>query len=283
MSYKKARSYFPVLSLLALSGCFTQQQVAEVEDKSGNYYGKTPIKAVMSPKQLSSNSSYGDNQISIKPLSPIESERSEHTQDAKNENYLDAGKVRPKENKYVDQKPKEAPTEKLDAYEAQNEQASDTTDLTYDPQQTSLADDTAKTKASVASTFKTKTPLNSSNFIWPINGEVLSHYGKNGNKSNEGINISAPAGTIINAAADGKVIYVGKKIEGYGNLMIVKHTGDYMTAYAHLQDVLTEKGSEVKKGESIATVGKTGGVSTPQLHFSVRKGKKTIDPEGSIG
>lgn len=282
MTYNKVIKCLPVLSLLALSGCFTQQQVAEVEDKSSNYYGKNSVRAVTSHKQLSSNSSYSDNQISIKPLSPIQTEStSDNSHETSTENYLDSGKVRPKENKYVDQKPKEKAIEKLDAYEDQKEQSSDTADLTYDSHQSSLTDDMSKSP--VISTFKTKTPLSSSNFIWPVNGEVLSHYGKNGNKSNEGINIAAPTGTIINAAADGKVIYVGKKIEGYGNLMIVKHSGDYMTAYAHLQDVLAEKGSEVKKGESIATVGKTGGVSTPQLHFSVRKGKKTIDPEGSIG
>lgn len=281
MNYKKAKSYFPVLSLLALSGCFTQQQVAEVEDKSSNFYGKNQIKPVMSPKQLPSNSSYSENQISMKPLSPIQSESV--VQENNNDNYLDSNKVRPKENKYVDQKPKDSTAAKFDAYEVQNEQNSDMSDLTYDSQQASLADDISKTKASVVSTFRTKTPLNNANFIWPLNGEVLSHFGKNGNKSNEGVNIAAPAGTIINAAADGKVIYVGKKIEGYGNLMIVKHSGDYMTAYAHLQDVLAEKGTEVKKGESIATVGRTGGVATPQLHFSVRKGKKTIDPEASIG
>ena len=75
---------------------------------------------------------------------------------------------------------------------------------------------------------------------------------------------------------------IGNNIEGYGNMIIVKHSGDYMTAYSHVQDILVERGKQVKKGESIATVGQTGNISLPQLHFSVRKGKKTINPEGSV-
>lgn len=128
--------------------------------------------------------------------------------------------------------------------------------------------------------FHSLSPLNRKSFVWPVKGDVTSRYGKKGNKFNEGINIAAPAGTIVNSAASGKVIYIGKNIEGYGNLVIVKHKEDgIMTAYAHLQDIMVNKGSEVSRGEGIATIGETGSVKNPQLHFSVRKGKKTIDPE----
>jgi len=76
-----------------------------------------------------------------------------------------------------------------------------------------------------------------------------------------------------------KVVYIGNNVEGYGNLLIIRHEGDIMTAYAHLKDIVVERGAQVKRGESIGSVGQVGNVKEPQLHFSIRKGKKTIDPE----
>ncbi|WHQ46407.1 MAG: M23 family metallopeptidase [Candidatus Midichloria sp.] len=130
--------------------------------------------------------------------------------------------------------------------------------------------------------FKYATPLNSKQFIWPVEGKVLSRYGKSGNSFNEGINIAAPLGTVVRAVADGKVIYVGKEPKVYGNLIIIKHRGNYLTAYAHNDKISVKKGAKVKQGQPIATIGKTGAVTIPQLHFSMRKDKKTINPEASF-
>ena len=127
--------------------------------------------------------------------------------------------------------------------------------------------------------FKNATPLNSKQFIWPVSGKVLSRYGKSGQSFNEGINIAAPLGTVVRAAADGEVMYVGKEPKVYGNLVIIKHAGNYLTAYAHNDKINVKKGVKVKQGQPIATIGKTGAVSIPQLHFSMRKDKKTIDPD----
>ena len=128
--------------------------------------------------------------------------------------------------------------------------------------------------------FHSKTPLNSSQFIWPVEGKVLAHYGKSATGFNEGISIAAPLGTIVKAAGDGEVLYVGKEPKVYGNLIILKHKKNYLTAYAHLDKIIVQKGAKISIGQSIGAVGKTGSVSTPQLHFTIRKDKKTINPEG---
>jgi murein DD-endopeptidase MepM/ murein hydrolase activator NlpD len=132
------------------------------------------------------------------------------------------------------------------------------------------------------SQLKLFTPLGDKRFEWPVQGPVLSQYGKANGRFNEGINIAAPLGTPVSAAANGEVIYIGSELSGYGQLVIIKHEDDYMTAYAHNQNINVKRGQKVKKGIKIATVGTTGGVSTPQLHFSIRKGRKTIDPDKKV-
>jgi murein DD-endopeptidase MepM/ murein hydrolase activator NlpD len=127
--------------------------------------------------------------------------------------------------------------------------------------------------------FLIDNPLSSPKFQWPVKGKVIARYGKNGNKFNEGVNIAAASGTLVHAAGDGKAVYIGNNIEGYGNLIIIKHEGQYMTAYAHLNDISVERGTHIKKGDVIGIVGQSGNVPEPQLHFSIRKGKKTINPE----
>ena len=129
--------------------------------------------------------------------------------------------------------------------------------------------------------FKTKTPLNSRNFIWPLYGKVIRHYSNKSGDFDKSIAIAAVQGTSIKAAGNGRVIYVGKP-DVYGNLVILDHDDGYMTAYAHNSKILVKKGQNVKKGEVIAKVGSTGKAKTPQLQFSIRKGKKTIDPEAPL-
>ena len=91
--------------------------------------------------------------------------------------------------------------------------------------------------------------------------------------------ISGAFGTNVISSEDGKVIYSGNEIPGYGNLVLIKHSKNWITAYAHLKKIEYEKGSFVKKGEVIGKVGQTGNVSIPQLHFEIRKGKKAMDPK----
>ena len=96
---------------------------------------------------------------------------------------------------------------------------------------------------------------------------------------NDGINISASRGTPVLAAENGVVAYAGNELRGFGNLLLIKHSGGWVTAYAHNETLLVRRGQKVKKGQVIAKVGSTGAVSSPQLHFELRKGKRAINPE----
>lgn len=116
-------------------------------------------------------------------------------------------------------------------------------------------------------------------FLWPVRGRVLVGFGpRGGGLHNDGINIAAREGTPIRAAAAGVVAYAGNELQGFGNLLLIRHPGDVMTAYAHASTILVKRGETVRRGQVIARVGHTGNVSTPQLHFEVRRHDKPVDP-----
>lgn len=116
-------------------------------------------------------------------------------------------------------------------------------------------------------------------FDWPVKGTVISGYGNLGSgRKNDGINIKAALGTNVKAADAGTVAYAGNELKGFGNLILIKHPDGWITAYAHNDRLFVKKGQKVKRGEKIATVGSTGSVTTPQLHFEVRSGKKAVNP-----
>ncbi len=126
---------------------------------------------------------------------------------------------------------------------------------------------------------KTVSVYRKSKFIWPVKGRVVSNFGVVGKgRKNDGINIQAAIGTNVKAADKGIVAYAGNELKGFGNLVLIKHADGYITAYAHNDRLYVKKGQKVLRGEKIATVGKTGSVKTPQLHFEVRAGKKAVNP-----
>ena len=119
--------------------------------------------------------------------------------------------------------------------------------------------------------------------IWPVQGPVLSAYGPKGQGvNNDGVNIGAPKGAPVVAAANGIVVYAGNEMKGFGNLVLIRHEGGWVTAYAYLDRVLVSKDAVVAQGDMIGTVGKSGNISTPQLHFETRQGGKAVDPNGVI-
>ena len=114
---------------------------------------------------------------------------------------------------------------------------------------------------------------------WPVRGKVISAFGpKTNGLKNEGINIAVPEGTSVRAADAGVIAYAGNELKGYGNLVLIRHENGYVTAYAHAKELFVKRGDTVKRGDVIAKAGQTGSVSSPQLHFEVRKGATALDP-----
>ncbi|MBR1600739.1 MAG: M23 family metallopeptidase [Alphaproteobacteria bacterium] len=136
------------------------------------------------------------------------------------------------------------------------------------------------------SQMETYTPPASSRktkFMWPVNGTVISGFGNLGKgRKNDGINIKATLGTTVKSADGGIVAYAGNELKGFGNLILIKHTDGWITAYAHNDKLLVKKGQKVVRGEKIATVGSSGSVTVPQLHFEVRAGKKAVNPRSYL-
>jgi murein DD-endopeptidase MepM/ murein hydrolase activator NlpD len=106
--------------------------------------------------------------------------------------------------------------------------------------------------------------------IWPLNGTITRRFNRNGSQRHDGIDISAPRGSLIRAAAEGKVIFSDWGPGGYGRLVIVAHASNLVTVYAHNERNLVQRHQRVEKGQAIATVGRSGRASSYHLHFEVR-------------
>lgn len=132
-----------------------------------------------------------------------------------------------------------------------------------------VARETTKAAPTVASGSSS-----SSRWGWPGNGNVVGQFSDSGSK---GISISGNEGDPVVAAGDGRVVYSGSGLRGYGNLVIVKHDDDFLTAYAHNKSIMVSEGQSVKRGQKIAELGKTDS-DVPKLHFEVRKSGKPVDP-----
>ena len=120
-------------------------------------------------------------------------------------------------------------------------------------------------------------------FAWPVSGRVISDFGStaNGGK-NDGINIAAAMQTPIRASASGTVTYAGSELKNYGNLVLVKHSGGYTTAYAHANRLVVTRGTFVAQGQVIGYAGQTGDVSSPQLHFEIRSATTPVNPRSYL-
>ncbi len=144
----------------------------------------------------------------------------------------------------------------------------------------SPAEKTAKKPVMVAKNTSSSSLLPSSSaaiaWQWPLKGKLIRKF--NANKpGQQGVDISAAAGTLVHAAAGGKVVYSGDGLRGYGNLVIIKHNDKYLSAYAHNKAILVKEGVLVKKGQKIARIGATESKQI-KLHFQVRVDGKPVDP-----
>jgi murein DD-endopeptidase MepM/ murein hydrolase activator NlpD len=118
-----------------------------------------------------------------------------------------------------------------------------------------------------------------SGFRWPVRGRVISEFGKKPNgERNDGINLAVPEGTAVKAAEDGTVIYSGNELKSYGNLVLVRHENGWVSAYAHNSELKVKRGEQVRRGQIVALSGMSGGVTTPQVHFELRKDATPVNP-----
>jgi len=122
-------------------------------------------------------------------------------------------------------------------------------------------------------------PMTANTFRWPVKGRIISAFGtKPDGGHNDGINISVPQGTEVKAAENGVVAYAGNELKGYGNLVLIRHANNWVSAYANNETLLVKRGEKVRRGQVIAKAGDTGSVSQPQVHFELRKGSRPVDP-----
>jgi murein DD-endopeptidase MepM/ murein hydrolase activator NlpD len=112
-------------------------------------------------------------------------------------------------------------------------------------------------------------------FRWPARGRIIQGFKSGGN---DGINIAVPEGTSVKAAESGVVAYAGSELKGYGNLILIRHPNGFVSAYANNGELDVKRGDSVKRGQIIAKSGQSGNVSSPQLHFELRKGSTPVDP-----
>ncbi len=121
-------------------------------------------------------------------------------------------------------------------------------------------------------------------FRWPVKGRIIAGFGQRPNGTqNDGINLAVPEGTPVKAADDGVVAYAGNELKGYGNLVLIRHSNGYVSAYANASELTVKRGDSVKRGQVIAHAGQTGNVTSPQLHFEIRKGSTPVDPTKYLG
>jgi murein DD-endopeptidase MepM/ murein hydrolase activator NlpD len=163
--------------------------------------------------------------------------------------------------------PRSVPAEQVSSIPAQNARIA-----TQEPEKTENAVANAEAAGALPS------------FRWPVKGRIIAGFGPRTNGAqNDGINLAVPEGTPIKAADDGVVAYAGNELKGYGNLVLIRHANGYVSAYANASELLVKRGDTIKRGQVIAHAGQTGNVTSPQLHFEIRKGSTPVDPTKYLG
>lgn len=121
--------------------------------------------------------------------------------------------------------------------------------------------------------------LASGSFRWPVlPAKITSPFGKRRRGFHEGVDLHASMGTAVHAAEEGQVIYAGRKIRGYGQMVVLRHASGWVTVYAHNSKLFVRKGEKVSRGQKIALSGKSGRATGPHVHFEVRRGIQPVDP-----
>jgi murein DD-endopeptidase MepM/ murein hydrolase activator NlpD len=298
--------YILGVSLLLLSAC-SQQQVAELIDRRGNVYARngwfsggqpvarySPDNPASQPQDIAykyqdTSAPYGVDapvdKVTVRNLEAPEARNSNDVMTASlsqgsGDTAISASTSSTEKTPFA-----KAVTPPEPAVQSTTTAAPASPALVQEPASLKPSSGGQMARVSAPDSSRVSAPVGGANvaFRWPVDGKVISRFGpKTDGMANDGINIAATEGTPIWAAAEGEVVYVGKDIEGYGNLMIVRHADGWMSSYAHAKEFLLNKGDQVKQGDLLGYVGTTGSVKTPQLHFSLREGKIPIDPESVL-
>lgn len=206
-----------------------------------------------------------DGDVQIKPLAPVAGVPSGAKLDGSDQKGAveSEGRMNPETD------------EEMDADEGQ-----DSRNRKYDEDNVDEAENLSKRQTRDQASSIAPPPPAAAGYTWPTQGTVTRNFnpaGK-GKAQNDGINIAAAKGAPVVAANNGVVAHAGNQLRGFGNVVLVKHDNGTMTVYAHLDKVSVKKGDMVGAGQRLGTVGQTGTVKDPQLHFEIRKGRKPIDP-----
>lgn len=122
-------------------------------------------------------------------------------------------------------------------------------------------------------------PMSDTSFRWPVQGRIVSGFGtKPDGGHNDGIDVAVPMGTEVKAAENGVVAYAGNELKGYGNLVLIRHANNWVSAYANNDVILVKRGEQVRRGQIVAKAGASGQAGQPQVHFELRKGSRPVDP-----
>ncbi len=121
--------------------------------------------------------------------------------------------------------------------------------------------------------------LSGRKFAWPVSGTVSSSFGNRSGRRHDGVDILAPSGTEVRAAAPGVAVYAGDGMRGYGNAVVLDHGDGVTTLYGHLAAIRVESAESVSAGGPIGTVGRTGNATTSHLHFELRVDGEPVDPQ----
>ena len=117
------------------------------------------------------------------------------------------------------------------------------------------------------------------NFNWPLRGPIIQRFGVHSRGvQNDGVNIAARTDTPVLAAYDGEVAFVGSNLKTFGNMLLIKHAGGWVTAYAHLGSINVANGQRVVRGQVVGLVGQSGRIDSPQLHFQIRHDRQPVNP-----
>ena len=269
-----------LLSAIVLSGCANKNRPAPVEDRSPNA-ARAPAKLVASADNAGKPGYYsvksGDTLIRIGMDNGQSWRDIARWNNIENPNLIETGQVlrvtppeetgvvvRPVSSTNVVTSPAPANTASAPAPASNTASVRPPASAANPPNASTPANNLANTDSAEETV----------SFQWPTRGNVLAGFDE---VKNKGIDIAGKAGDPVLAAADGKVVYAGSGLRGYGNLVILKHNNTYLTAYAHNQSLLVKEDQAIKRGQKIAEMGNSD-ADQVKLHFEIRRQGKPVDP-----